>query len=143
MTALIVLIASSPLTVAQDLVGTESPSPNTIRLEPDPPRRRATLDAVAWLARRRMATAWGGVGEEVWSTPAAGTMMGMLRVLKPAANGWQEVGFYDFLTFVEQNDALALKLNTSTPVGREGSRRMGFVTSCLACLTWLWCTSTV
>jgi hypothetical protein len=87
------------------------PTPNTIRLDANAPRPMATLEAIAWLA----GGVWrgdglGGLTEESWSAPAAGAMMGMFRALKPAADGRHEVVFYEFLTAVEQEGTLALKL---------------------------------
>ena len=86
-------------------------TPNTIRLNADAPRPSATLDLLAWLAGGTWhGDGLGGVTEETWSTPAAGAMMGMFRVLKRGASGRDEVAFYEFLTFVEQDGSVALKL---------------------------------
>jgi hypothetical protein len=76
----------------------ESPTPNTIRLKAGMSRPKATLDAVAWMAGGTWrGEGLGGVTEETWSTPAAGAMMGMFRVVKRGANGQEELGFYEFL----------------------------------------------
>ena len=84
---------------------------NTIGLPADAPRPKATLAAVSWLA----GGAWrgegmGGVAEEQWSAPAGGQMMGMFRLLKPGAGGNEAVSFYEFLTLVEQDGSLVMKL---------------------------------
>jgi hypothetical protein len=47
----------------------------------------------------------GGVTEETWSAPAGGAMMGMFRMLKG-----DQVVFYEFLTLVEHEGSLLLKL---------------------------------
>ncbi|MBM3818698.1 MAG: hypothetical protein FJW14_06735 [Acidimicrobiia bacterium] len=72
----------------------------------------------------------GGVSEEVWAEPAAGAMMGTYRLV---VNG--KLVFYEFLTLVEENGSLALKLkhfNADLTAWEEKDR---FVTFRLAKLT--------
>ena len=95
----------------QDPSGALSKTPNTISLPADAPRPKATLDLMAWLAGGTWrGDGLGGVSEEIWSTPSAGAMMGMFRLLKPGADGQEAVSFYEFLTFVEHEGSVALKL---------------------------------
>jgi Domain of unknown function (DUF6265) len=83
---------------------------NTIGLPADAPRPKATLAAVSWLAGAWRGDGMGGVAEEQWSAPAGGQMMGMFRLLKPGTGGSDAISFYEFLTFVEQEGTLVLKL---------------------------------
>jgi hypothetical protein len=77
----------------------------------------------------------GGVTEESWSAPAAGAMMGMFRVVKPGSDGREQVGFYEFLTFVEQDGTLALKLKHFNPDLTGWEEKAGMVTFRLARVT--------
>jgi Domain of unknown function (DUF6265) len=114
----------------------ESPSPNTIRLKPDAPRPAATLDVLAWLAGGTWrGDGLGGETEESWSTPAAGAMMGMFRLVKPGADGRKGIGFYEFLTFVEQQGSLVLKLKHFNADLTGWEEKDGFVTFRLARVT--------
>ena len=114
----------------------EAPSPNTIRLKADAPRPHATLDAVAWLAGGTWrGNGLGGETEEAWSTPSAGAMMGMFRLIKPGADGRKAVAFYEFLTFVEQQGSLVLKLKHFNGDLTGWEEKDGFVTFRLARVT--------
>jgi hypothetical protein len=114
----------------------ETPSPNTIRLKADLPRPAATLDAVAWLAGGTWrGDGLGGETEESWSSPAAGAMMGMFRLVKPGAEGRKAVAFYEFLTFVEQQGGLVLKLKHFNADLTGWEEKDGFVTFRLARVT--------
>jgi hypothetical protein len=109
---------------------------NTIGLAADAPRPKATLAAVSWLA----GGAWrgdglGGIAEEQWSAPAGGQMMGMFRLLKPAAGGSEALSFYEFLTFVEQEGSLVLKLKHFNPDLTGWEEKDKFVTFRLARVT--------
>ena len=109
-----VLIAALVFTLAP--YAPQAPAPqtrtaNTVALPADAVRPKATLDVVSWMA----GGVWrgdglGGATEERWSAPAAGAMMGMFRLVKKGADGRDAVGFYEFLTIVEQDGTLALKL---------------------------------
>lgn len=114
----------------------ETPSPNTIRLKADQTRPAATLDIVAWLAGGTWrGDGLGGETEESWSTPAAGAMMGMFRLVKPGADGRKGIAFYEFLTFVEQQGSLALKLKHFNADLTGWEEKDGFVTFRLARVT--------
>jgi hypothetical protein len=65
---------------------------------------------MAWFAGRWTGTGLGGVTEETWSEPAAGAMMGMFRLVKD-----EKVVFYEFLTLVEHEGSLLLKLKHFNP----------------------------
>lgn len=83
---------------------------NTLALPADAVRPKATLAAVAWLAGAWSGEGLGGVSEEQWSAPAAGAMMGMYRLVKRGDDGKDAVTFYEFLTFVEHEGTIVLKL---------------------------------
>ena len=84
---------------------TERVTANTLKLAPGAKSPAATLAAMEWLAGRWTGTGLGGVTEESWSAPAGGAMMGMFRMLKG-----DKVVFYEFLTFVEHEGSVLLKL---------------------------------
>jgi hypothetical protein len=137
----VVAVLCSPTSSAAQASGAvdaavETPSPNTIRLKPEAVRPAATLDAVAWLAGGTWrGDGLGGETEESWSTPAAGAMMGMFRLVKPGADGHKAVAFYEFLTFVEQQGSLVLKLKHFNADLTGWEEKDGFVTFRLARVT--------
>jgi len=71
---------------------------------------RATLEDMKWFAGEWTGTGLGGVADEIWSSPASGAMMGMFRLVKDG-----KVVFYEFLTLVEQDGSLVLKLKHFHP----------------------------
>jgi hypothetical protein len=83
----------------------ERVTPNTLKLAAEASSPAATLADITWLAGRWTGTGLGGVTEETWSAPAGGAMMGMFRMLKG-----EQVIFYEFLTLVEHERSLLLKL---------------------------------
>lgn len=104
-----ILVACVVLGGATSAVAQESPfqarTPNTLTASPEVRSPRASLEDMAWFAGQWSGTGLGGVTDESWSAPAAGAMMGMFRLLK---NG--KVVFYEFLTLVEHEGSLVLKL---------------------------------
>lgn len=85
-------------------------TPNTLTRDTTMPPPRATIGDVAWLAGAWEAEAFGGVAEEVWNPPSAGTMVGMYK-LRSA----DSVVFYELMLIVEQARSLALLLKHFTP----------------------------
>lgn len=83
---------------------------NTLTAPADVPSPPATVQDMAWLAGQWTGPGLGGVCEENWSAPAGGAMMGMFRLVKDGA-----VVFYEFLTLVEQEGSLVLKLKHFNP----------------------------
>ncbi len=73
-------------------------------------RATATLADFLWLIGEWDGTGLGGETQEMWSPPAGGAMMGMFRQLK----GGQLV-FYEFLTLVERDGAVVLRLKHFHP----------------------------
>ena len=90
---LLALLAIQPLTS------------NTFTAPAGSPGARATIDDIAWLAGRWIGSGLGGETEETWSAPAGGAMMGMFRLVKGGT-----VVFYEFLTLVEHEGGLLLKV---------------------------------
>jgi Domain of unknown function (DUF6265) len=82
----------------------------TFRLKPGATSPPATIADMAWLAGHWTGEALGGVSEEIWSEPAAGSMMGMYRLVKDA-----KPVFYELLTIVEDKGSLMLRLKHFNP----------------------------
>lgn len=80
-------------------------TPNTLMAPADLPSPPATLQDMTWFAGHWTGAGLGGTCEEAWSEPAAGAMMGMFRLVKEG-----KVVFYEFLTLVEHEGSLLLKL---------------------------------
>ncbi|HEY8551691.1 MAG TPA: DUF6265 family protein [Vicinamibacterales bacterium] len=78
---------------------------NTVTLAPGQPRPPATLADMKWLTGHWRGPALGGMSEEIWTAPEAGSMMGMYRLMKDGA-----VVFYELLTVVEEEGSLAIRL---------------------------------
>jgi hypothetical protein len=85
-------------------------TPNTLTAPAEVLSPRATLQDIAWFAGRWTGTGLGGVTDESWSAPAGGAMMGMFRLVKDG-----KVVFYEFLTLVEHEGSLLLKLKHFNP----------------------------
>ncbi len=81
------------------------PTPNTLGLGPGQPLPRATLADVAWLAGHWQGPALGGLSEEVWTAPLAGSMMGSYRLVRG-----DSVIFYEILALVEADSSLVMRL---------------------------------
>ena len=79
--------------------------PNTRRLESREAMPAARIADVAWIAGHWRGETFGGMGEEMWSPPFGGSMMGMYKMVKDGA-----VVFYEFLTIVEESCSLVLRL---------------------------------
>jgi hypothetical protein len=95
---------------AQDHSSLQQRTPNTLTAAADVRSPRATVGDMAWFAGKWTGTGLGGVTEETWSAPADGAMMGMFRLVKDG-----KVVFYEFLTLVEEEGSLALKLKHFNP----------------------------
>jgi hypothetical protein len=80
-------------------------TPNTLMASDGVPSPGATLQDVAWLSGHWTGTGLGGVTDENWSAPSAGAIMGMFRLVKDG-----KLIFYEFLTLVEHEGSLLLKL---------------------------------
>lgn len=105
------VIAGSAVSVgAQEGAPFQRRTPNTLAASADVPSAKATIADMAWFAGRWTGNGLGGVTEETWSAPAGSAMMGMFRLAKEG-----KVVFYEFLTLVEEEGSLALKLKHFNP----------------------------
>ncbi|MEP7361724.1 MAG: DUF6265 family protein [Acidobacteriota bacterium] len=73
-------------------------------------RPAATLKDVAWLEGKWSGTGLGGQAEDLWSSPAAGAMPGIFRLVKDG-----KVVFYELMTLVETEGSLELRLKHFHP----------------------------
>ena len=124
-----VLVGGVSVAEAQEAQATNAQTPNTVKA-PEGPGPTATLGDMRWLVGHWKGTGLGGVSEEMWSEPAGGAMMGMYRLITKDA-----VTFYEFLTLVEEQGSLALKLKHFNPDLTGWEEKDRFVTFRLAKLT--------
>lgn len=80
-------------------------TPNTLAFDSTQSRPAATLEDVSWLAGHWRGPALGGMSEEIWSAPEAGSMMGMYRLMKDGA-----AVFYEILTIQPDGHSLVMLL---------------------------------
>lgn len=78
---------------------------NTMYKDPDSESPPAALEDVAWLAGHWRGEQWGGIIDEVWSSPLGNSMMGMFRLVVDG-----KVKFYEFVTITEERGTLMLRL---------------------------------
>ena len=64
-----------------------------------------SIDDFAWLAGHWRGEGLGGVCEEVWSEPLAGTMMGSFRLVVDG-----EISFYELMVLGPDSEGMALKV---------------------------------
>lgn len=80
-------------------------TPNTLAWDSTAPRPAATLADVGWLTGHWRGEALGGIVEEVWSAPEAGSIMGMFRLMKDGATV-----FYEIMAIQPDGESLVLVL---------------------------------
>lgn len=97
--SLAAVLAASPASAQEKL------TERTFRLKAGVQSPRATISDMAWLAGHWAGEALGGLSEEIWSDPGAGSMMGMYRLIRDG-----RPVFYELLTIVEENGSLILRL---------------------------------
>lgn len=100
-----ILLLFTLLVYSCDVFAQSQNTPHTLKLDQHQKMPTATIDDVAWLAGHFQGEAFGGIFEEVWAPPFAGTMMGMFKVAKD-----DTIVFYEFLTIIEESNSLNLKL---------------------------------
>jgi Domain of unknown function (DUF6265) len=83
---------------------------NTLALDDPKNMPKATIQEIAWLAGHWQGPALGGLSDEYWSTPMAGAMMGMYRLVKD-----QKIVFYELFRVAEENGSLILRLKHFHP----------------------------
>lgn len=73
-------------------------------------RPAATLHDVAWLEGKWTGPGLGGQAEDLWSSPSAGAMPGLFRLVKDG-----KVVFYELMTLFEVDGSLELRLKHFHP----------------------------
>ena len=119
--AVLFALLCAPAAGAQSVLE-DRQTPNTLRSR-EGASAPASLADFGWLIGHWRGTGLGGVSEEVWTAPAGGAMMGMYRLITKDA-----VTFYEFLTLVEENGSLALRLKHFNPDMTGWEEKDGFVT---------------
>jgi hypothetical protein len=99
-TGILLLIAFVPCGMTQ-----KRETEHTLRFNQSDPRPKATLQDIAWLSGAWEGTAFGGISEELWSEPLAGTLMGVYRSVENGA-----VKFYEVNSIVEVDGSLGMRL---------------------------------
>jgi hypothetical protein len=107
---LVILVLACAFPAAAQEARFQNRTPNTLTGSAELPSPRATLQDMTWFAGHWTGAGLGGMCEEMWSEPAAGAMMGMFRLVKEG-----KVVFYEFLTLVEHEGSLLLKLKHFNP----------------------------
>lgn len=78
---------------------------HVLRLDEGSEQPAATLDDVAWLAGAWTGEAFGGTFEEVWTHPAAGSMVGLFKLVHDGAPT-----IYELQTITEEDGSLLWKV---------------------------------
>ena len=78
---------------------------NTMSLEKDATSPRATIAEVKWMTGHWKGEAFGGITEEIWSPPNAGSMMFVFRLISEG-----EVNFYEIGHIREVDSTLVFEL---------------------------------
>ena len=107
---LVLLVLGCAVPAAAQELPFHNRTPNTLMASTELSPPPATLQDMAWFAGHWIGSGLGGECEETWSRPAAGAMMGMFRLLKDG-----KVVFYEFLTLIEHEGSLLLKLKHFNP----------------------------
>jgi hypothetical protein len=83
----------------------EKLTPNTLTLAAGQKSAPARIEDMAWYAGQWCGSGLGGLNEEIWSTPRAGVMLGMYRLIKDG-----KPVFYELLTMLEEKGSLVIRL---------------------------------
>lgn len=78
---------------------------NTLKFNEAPLATEADIDDIAWIAGSWTGKALGGICEEIWAPPSAGSMVGMFKLIKD-----DQVVFYEILTISKDSLGLILRL---------------------------------
>lgn len=99
----LILIVSGPFA--------QSPlSPNTLRLDNLQNLPPANITQLSWITGHWQGEALGGVCQEHWVEPLAGSMTGMFRMIRD-----DKIAFYEFLMIAEEAGSLILKIKHFSP----------------------------
>jgi hypothetical protein len=83
---------------------------NTLRLEPGAASPPARVDDFGFLQGRWVGEGLGGAVDELWSRPAAGTMVGAFRLIRE-----ERVVFYEIYALEEEEETVALRIKHFDP----------------------------
>src|SRR5690349_21407763 len=100
-----IILASALPAAAQQTSPLERHTPNTFKESADTKSPPATLEDMRWFVGTWTGTGLGGSTDETWSAPVAGAMLGTFRLVKEG-----KPVFYEFLTLVEHEGSLLLRL---------------------------------
>jgi len=78
---------------------------NTLSFEKGDTSPKANLSQVAWMEGHWKGEAFGGITEEIWSPPLAGSMMFVFRLINEG-----KVNFYEIGHFRELDESLVFEL---------------------------------
>jgi hypothetical protein len=101
----LLIVLLSVFCLAEGGVAMAAAAPNILHLPAGGAPPPATIEDVAWIAGAWHGEALGGLAEEIWSAPRAGTMMGMFRLIEGG-----QLRFYELLAIREEGESLALRL---------------------------------
>ena len=120
---ILVLTASIPATAGAQQSADQGSTPNTLRLKEGAPRVPARVADLVWLAGRWTGEGLGGRGEEAWSEPDAGSMVGYFRLVKDG-----KPVFYEIMTLLEADGSIELRLKHVNPDMTGWEEKNDFVT---------------
>jgi hypothetical protein len=106
----LVILTCAVSAAAQEATALQRHTPNTFKESAEMKSPPATLEQMRWFAGHWTGPGLGGFTEETWTAPAAGAMLGMFRLIKDG-----KPVFYEFLTLVEHDGSLLLRLKHFNP----------------------------
>lgn len=98
-------MSKSYLVILLVLLANLAQGQHTLSLKEEQSSPEATLDDIAWLAGHWQGEAFGGITEEIWTPPLAGSMMGAFKLVSN-----DEVNFYEIMTIRETGGTILLQL---------------------------------
>jgi len=96
----VLLLCSASLLTAQEKL-----TEHTLKLTEGGTSPPAKVTDFAWLEGHWQAEGFGGMVDEIWSPPAAGTMVGLYRLVREG-----EVSFYEIFTLTQEASSVILRL---------------------------------
>jgi uncharacterized protein DUF6265 len=106
----IAILASAVPAAAQETLPLQRHTANTFKESADTKSPPATLETMRWFTGTWTGTGLGGTTDETWTAPIAGAMLGTFRLVKDG-----KPVFYEFLTLVEHEGSLLLRLKHFSP----------------------------
>lgn len=104
-------LLAAALLLAPALVGAQTTlTEHTLLLEEGSPSPETTIGAFSFLAGRWVGEGLGGEVDELWSGPAAGTMVGAFRLIRDGA-----VVLYEVYALEEHDGTVALRIKHFDP----------------------------